>query len=664
MKKEYGDIISPEKQIFTKQKGRVPFVTNKIKLRKIIMSKVIGIDLGTTNSCVAVYEGGEAKIIPNKEGKNTTPSVVAFTDKGEVLVGDPAKRQAITNPNKTISSIKRIMGLMMSEENAKAAHDKVTYNIVNKDGMAAVDVDGKVYTPQEISAKILSKLKEDAEAYLGSTVTDAVITVPAYFNDAQRKATKDAGTIAGLNVLRIINEPTASALAYGLESKSDENVLVYDLGGGTFDVTVLEISDGTFEVLSTDGNAFLGGDDFDNKIVDYLNSEFKNTHGIDLKNDKMALQRLKDAAENAKKELSSSTETEINLPFITMTQAGPQHLVIKLTRAKFEGMIENLIKETIDHIKTAMKESGLDNNAIKEIIMVGGSIRVPLAQKMVSEYFGGKQLNKSVNPDEVVAAGAAIQGGVLRGDVKDVLLLDVTPLSLGIETLGGVATKIIEKGTTIPVKKSQIFSTAEDNQPAVSISVVQGEREFARDNKSLGLFELGDIPAAPRGVPQIEVTFDIDANGILTVSSTDKGTGKSQSITISGSSGLSEEEINKMIQDAEAHKAEDTKRKELVETKNQADALIAQTEKALSENSDKIDAEEKVKIEAAITDLKDTLKDTDATKEQIDAKVKTLTEASHKMAEAMYKKDGDQTTGAADSSKKKADDDVIDAEIE
>ncbi len=627
------------------------------------MSKVIGIDLGTTNSCVAVYEGGEAKIIPNKEGKNTTPSIVAFTDKGEVLVGDPAKRQAITNPNKTISSIKRIMGLMMSEENAKAAHDKVTYNIVNKDGMAAVDVAGKIYTPQEISAKILSKLKEDAEAYIGSTVTDAVITVPAYFNDAQRKATKDAGTIAGLNVLRIINEPTASALAYGLESKADENVLVYDLGGGTFDVTVLEISDGTFEVLSTDGNAFLGGDDFDNKIVDYLNSEFKNTHGIDLKNDKMALQRLKDAAENAKKELSSSTETEINLPFITMTEAGPQHLVIKLTRAKFESMIEKLIEETISHIKTAMKESGLDNNAIKEIIMVGGSIRVPLAQKMVSDYFGGKTLNKSVNPDEVVAAGAAIQGGVLRGDVKDVLLLDVTPLSLGIETLGGVATKIIEKGTTIPVKKSQVFSTAEDNQPAVSISVVQGEREFAKDNKSLGLFELGNIAAAPRGVPQIEVTFDIDANGILTVSSTDKGTGKSQSITISGSSGLSEEEINKMVKDAELHKAEDSKRKELVELKNQADALIAQTEKSLGEMSEKLEAEEKAKIETAISELKDVLKDANATKEQIEAKVKTLTEASHKMAEQMYKNEqGEQ--GGADTSKKKSDDDVIDAEIE
>lgn len=626
------------------------------------MSKVIGIDLGTTNSCVAVFEGGEAKIIPNKEGKNTTPSVVAFTDKGEVLVGDPAKRQAITNPNKTISSIKRIMGLMMNEEKAKEAHNKVTYNIVDKDGMAAVNVDGKVYTPQEISAKILSKLKEDAESYLGEKVTDAVITVPAYFNDAQRKATKDAGTIAGLNVLRIINEPTASALAYGLEKKSDENVLVYDLGGGTFDVTVLEISDGTFEVLSTDGNAFLGGDDFDNKIVDFLNAEFKNTHGIDLKNDKMALQRLKDAAENAKKELSSSTETEINLPFITMTNAGPQHLVVKLTRAKFEGMIDTLIDETIAHIKTAMKEADLDNNQIKEIIMVGGSTRVPKAQERVSAYFGGKTLNKSVNPDEVVAAGAAIQGGVLRGDVKDVLLLDVTPLSLGIETLGGVATKIIEKGTTIPVKKSQVFSTAEDNQPAVSISVVQGEREFARDNKSLGLFELGDIPAAPRGVPQIEVTFDIDANGILTVSAKDKGTGKEQTITISGSSGLSEEEINKMIQDAEAHKAEDSKRKELVDAKNQADALIAQTEKALSENGDKIDAAEKAKIEAAITELKATLKDDSATKEQIDAKVKTLTEASHKMAEAMYKKE--QGGAEANQGAKKQDDDVIDAEIE
>ncbi len=630
------------------------------------MSKVIGIDLGTTNSCVAVYEGGEAKIIPNKEGKNTTPSVVAFTDKGETLVGDPAKRQAITNPEKTIYSVKRIMGLMMNEENAKEAHDKVTYKIVDKNGMAAIDVAGTIYTPQEISAKILSKLKEDAEAYVGQPVTDAVITVPAYFNDSQRKATKEAGVIAGLNVLRIINEPTASALAYGLESKSEENVLVYDLGGGTFDVTTLEISDGTFEVLSTDGNAFLGGDDFDNAIVDFLAAEFKSDHGIDLKADKMALQRLKDAAESAKKELSSATETEINLPFITADATGPKHLVVKLTRAKFEGMIDEMINETMDHIKVAMKDADLDNNEIKEIILVGGSTRVPLAQKMVSDFFGGKELNRSVNPDEVVAAGAAIQGGVLRGDVKDVLLLDVTPLSLGIETLGGVMTKVIEKGTTIPVKKSQVFSTAEDNQPAVSISVGQGEREFAKDNKSLGLFELTGIPSAPRGVPQIEVTFDIDANGILTVSAQDKGTGKSQEIKISGSSGLSEEEINQMVQDAENNKAEDEKRKAIVDLRNQADALVVQTEKSLEEIGDKISDEEKAAITTAANDLKEILKDESATKEQIEEKVKTLTEASHKMAEQIYKdKEGDKGGEAASAgAKKKDDDDVIDAEIE
>ena len=625
------------------------------------MSKVIGIDLGTTNSCVAVYENGEAKIIPNKEGKNTTPSIVAFTDKGEVLIGDPAKRQAVTNPDKTIYSIKRIMGLMMNEEKAKEAHDKVTYKIVDKNGMAAVDVAGEVYTPQEISAKILTKLKEDAEAYVGSEVTDAVITVPAYFNDAQRKATQEAGTIAGLNVLRIINEPTASALAYGLDKKGEEKVLVYDLGGGTFDVTVLEIGDGTFEVLSTDGNAFLGGDDFDNAIVDFLAAEFKSENGIDLKGDKMAHQRLKDAAENAKKELSSAQETEINLPFITADATGPKHLVVKLTRAKFEGMVADLVDETKAHINTALDDADLEKGEINEVIMVGGSTRMPKAQEVVAAMFGGKELNRGVNPDEVVAAGAAIQGGVLRGDVKDVLLLDVSPLSLGIETLGGVATKVIEKGTTIPVKKSQTFSTAEDNQPAVSISVCQGEREFARDNKSLGMFELSGIPAAPKGVPQIEVTFDIDANGVLTVSAEDKATGKKQDIKITGSSGLSDEEIEQMVQDAEANKAADTERRELVDLKNQADALIAQTEKSLTEIED-IDADEKTNIETAINDLKETLKDESATKEQIEEKVKALTEVSHKLAEQAYKKE--EGGEAAASSAKKADDDVIDAEID
>ncbi|MEJ2467983.1 MAG: molecular chaperone DnaK [Campylobacterales bacterium] len=628
------------------------------------MSKVIGIDLGTTNSAVAVYEGGEAKIIPNKEGKNTTPSVVAFTDKGEVLVGDPAKRQAITNPEKTIYSVKRIMGLMMNEEKAKEAHDKVTYKIVDKNGMAAVDVAGKIYTPQEISAKILTKLKEDAEAYLGSTVTDAVITVPAYFNDAQRKATKEAGTIAGLNVLRIINEPTASALAYGLDKKGEENVLVYDLGGGTFDVTTLEIAEGTFEVLSTDGNAFLGGDDFDNRIVDYLAGEFKSENGIDLKADKMALQRLKDAAEAAKKELSSATETEVNLPFITADATGPKHLVVKLTRAKFEGMIDDLIKETMTHINVALKDADLDKGEIKEVIMVGGSTRVPLAQQKVSEYFGGKELNKSVNPDEVVALGAAIQGGVLRGDVKDVLLLDVTPLSLGIETLGGVATKIIEKGTTIPVKKSQVFSTAEDNQPAVSIHVVQGEREFAKDNKSLGMFELTDIPAAPRGVPQIEVTFDIDANGILNVSAKDLGTGKEQSIRITASSGLSEEEIDKMVKDAEMHSSEDKKKRELIEARNQADGLVYTTEKALKDHGDKVDEETRKGIETALEELKKAVEGDDP--EAIKSKTEALAMASQKLGEVMYQQaqgeaGAEAETGAAEDSPKE---DVVDAEFE
>ncbi len=633
------------------------------------MSKVIGIDLGTTNSCVAVYERGESKVIANKEGKNTTPSVVAFTDKGEVLVGDPAKRQAVTNPKKTIYSIKRIMGLMCNEDKAKEAKKRLPYEVIDRNGACAIDVDGKTYTPQEISAKILMKLKEDAEAFLGDKVTDAVITVPAYFNDSQRKATKEAGTIAGLNVLRIINEPTSAALAYGLDKKNAEKIVVYDLGGGTFDVTVLETGDNVVEVLATGGNAFLGGDDFDNRIIDWACEEFKKESGIDLKQDVMALQRLKEAAENAKKELSTATETEINLPFITADATGPKHFVKKITRAKFESLIEDLVEETIAKIDQVVKESDLSKDEIKEVVMVGGSTRVPLVQERVKAYFG-KELNKSMNPDEVVAIGAAIQGAVIKGDVKDVLLLDITPLSLGIETLGGVTTKIIEKGTTIPVKKSQIFSTAEDNQSAVTIHVLQGEREFAKDNKSLGQFNLEGIPPAPRGVPQIEVTFDIDANGILTVSAKDKATGKAQEIKITGSSGLDESEIEKMVKDAELHKEEDKKRKELVEAKNQADALAHQTEKTLSEAGDKIDQAEKDKVQAALNALKEALKDENVTKEQIDEKVKALSEASHKLAEAMYKKDegaagANTNAGAgAQSGGSKPDDDVIDAEVE
>lgn len=633
------------------------------------MGKIIGIDLGTTNSCVAIMEGGDPKVITNAEGSRTTPSVVAFNDAGERLVGQVAKRQAVTNPDRTLYAIKRLIGRKFTDAEVKKSVDISPFKIVEgSGGDAAVEVDGKVYAPAEIAAMVLGKMKQTAEEYLGEKVTDAVITVPAYFNDSQRQATKDAGQIAGLNVQRIINEPTAASLAYGLDKKSEEKIAVFDLGGGTFDVSILEIGDGVFEVKSTHGDTFLGGEDFDLRIVNWLADEFKRDQGIDLRQDKMALQRLKEEAEKAKMELSSTMETNITLPFITADASGPKHLNIKLSRSKLESLVADLIDRTEGPCRTALKDAGVSASDVDEVILVGGMTRMPKVQEKVKEIFG-KEPHKGVNPDEVVAIGAAVQGGVLKGDVKDVLLLDVTPLSLGIETLGGVMTKLIEKNTTIPAKKSQVFSTAADNQPAVSIHVLQGEREMASDNKTIGRFDLADIPPAPRGVPQIEVTFDLDANGILHVSAKDTGTGKEQSIKIQASSGLSEEEIERMKKDAESHAEEDRKRKELVEVRNQADSLIYASEKSLRDLGDKVDADTKGKVEGEIANLKKAMEgdSVDAIKQSIEA----LTQASHKLAEMMYSQAGAQQGGPEGGaggddagSAGKADDDVVDADYE
>ena len=629
------------------------------------MSKVIGIDLGTTNSCVSIMEGTQPKVLENAEGARTTPSVVAFTDSEEKLVGQPAKRQAVTNPENTIFAVKRLIGRNFEDPTVKKDIESAPFKIVNSDnGDAWIEAKGKKYSPSQISAFVLQKMKETAEKYLGQEVTKAVITVPAYFNDAQRQATKDAGKIAGLEVLRIINEPTAASLAYGLDKKANKKIAVYDLGGGTFDVSILELGDGVFEVKSTNGDTFLGGEDFDNTIVDYLLSEFKKENGIDLKSDKLALQRLKEAAEKAKIELSSTTQTEINLPFITADKTGPKHINLKMTRAKLEALVEDLISRTIPPCKTALKDAGLSPSEVAEIILVGGMTRMPKVIEEVKNFFG-KEPNKSVNPDEVVAMGAAIQAGVLQGDVKDVLLLDVTPLSLGIETLGGVSTKLIEKNTTIPTKKSQVFSTAEDNQPAVSIRVLQGEREMATDNKSLGNFELVGIAPAPRGMPQIEVTFDIDANGIVNVSAKDKGTGKEQKIQIQASGGLSEDEISKMVKEAEINKETDKKKRDAVDARNQAETLLHSTEKNLKEHGSKVSDADKKAIEDASANLRNSLKGTEV--EDIKKKTQDLVQASMKLGEAVYKsqqsaKPGDAPKDAKEEGKK--DDNVVDADFE